>query len=99
MQYLFLSAGGIDACQAGRVEEAAVVQPDADEVGRAVGGRADQQAAGGDAMVHLQQDRLHEVTDLSLRDSIHFLITTHLKSSRFHTNKSISYSLLSIIPL
>ena len=54
--YLFLPAGGVDASQAGGVQEAAVMETDADEVGRAVGGRADQDPARGQTVVHLGPD-------------------------------------------
>ena len=53
MQYLFLSAGGVDARQTGLVQEATVVQTDADEVGGAVRGGAHQHAATGNEVVHL----------------------------------------------
>lgn len=68
MQYLFLPAGGIDAGQAGRLEEATLMQPDADEVGRTVGGGAHQQTAGGDAVVHLQQAKLRTLSNTLVRE-------------------------------
>ena len=53
-QYLLLPAGGIDAHQAGVSQEAAAVQTQADEVGRAVGGGAHQQAAARDPVIYLR---------------------------------------------
>lgn len=58
MQYLFWPAGGVDTGQAGWVKKATLVEPEADEVSRAVGGRAHEQTTGRDAVVHLQQDKV-----------------------------------------
>lgn len=53
-RYLLLPTGGVDAHQTARVQEAAVVQAQADEVGGRVGGRAHQDTAAGESLVHLR---------------------------------------------
>lgn len=52
-QYRIMPGGGVDPRQTGSIQEAAVMQSDADEVGGAVGGRAYKQATVGHKVVNL----------------------------------------------
>ena len=56
MQYLFLSTGGIDAGQAGRVQVPTFMETDTDEVCSTVGGSAHQHTTTGQAVIHLWEE-------------------------------------------
>lgn len=55
-QYPFGPGRGVDSCQTGGIQEAAVMQSGADEVGSTVGGCAYKQATVGHKVVNLEQE-------------------------------------------
>lgn len=61
-QYLVLPAGCIDSCQTCSIQEAAVMQADADEVGGTVGGSAYEQPTTGHKMVNLEEETHYRYT-------------------------------------
>lgn len=55
-QYLVMPAGCVDSCQTCSIQEAAVMQADADEVGGTVGGSAYEQPTTGHKVVNLEEE-------------------------------------------
>lgn len=56
LQYPVVPGRGVDSRQTGSIQEAAVMQSDADEVGGAVGGCTYKQATVGNKVVNLEQE-------------------------------------------
>lgn len=74
LQYPIMPGRGIDSRQTGSIQEAAVMQSDADKVGSAVGGCAYKQATVGHKVVNLEQetaDKQHGPSEEKIR--LHFL--------------------------